>query len=43
MILCAGSKKIVDLLIENGANVDLVTNHEMMTLHTAAYNGIQCV
>lgn len=37
---CLGNDKIIDLLIKNGANVDLPDNNNQRTaLHYAAYNG----
>lgn len=38
--LWSGSEKIADMLSKNGADVKSVINNELITLHTAAYNGI---
>lgn len=37
--LCLGNDKIIDLLIKNGANVDLPDNNQRTPLHYAAFLG----
>lgn len=39
MVAWNGNKEIADILLKNGANLNIKTYFEWTPLHTAAYNG----